>query len=76
MGTPWKNKWKNKYCGISKGRLRPGKDKNGLGYSIFLECSHGFYRSVLTEWVKKCPKSKPTCPICRKEFSSDIVFKK
>ena len=64
----WKKKWDNQICGITKGRLRPGSNKDGLSHSIFLKCTHGFYRSVLIEWVKNCPSEIPTCPICRGEF--------
>ena len=64
----WKKKWFEKICGITKTRLRPGKNKNGLPYSIFLSCSHCFYRSVLLEWIKNCPHEIPTCPICRQNI--------
>lgn len=64
----WKKKWKDKVCGITNARLRPGKNKHGDSYSVFLECNHGFYRSVLNEWVKNCPTFPPTCPLCRQEF--------
>lgn len=70
----WKNKW-NKTCGITKGRLRPGKNKYDLSYSVFLDCSHGFYRSALIEWIKNCPSENPTCPICRKEFKLNSILK-
>ena len=64
----WYKKWKDKICGITQTRLRPGKNKHGESYSIYLDCSHGFYRSVLIEWVKNCPSKMPTCPICRQVF--------
>lgn len=66
----WKKKWENKICGITHTRLRPGKNKDGLTYTVFLDCNHGFYRSVLEEWIKNCPINPPTCPICRHSFSS------
>jgi hypothetical protein len=72
--TFWKKKWHNKVCGITQSRLRPGKNKYGLSYSIFLDCNHGFYRSALTEWIRKCPSENPTCPICRSEFESICVL--
>lgn len=72
----WKNKWKDQVCGITKSRLRPGKNKYNLSYSIFLDCTHGFYRSVLTEWIKNCPTENPTCPICRKPFDIISVLSK
>ena len=65
----WKRVWKDKECGITNTRLRPGKNKYGLSYSIFLNCKHGFYRKVLVEWVKNCPKEEPTCPLCRRIFN-------
>jgi hypothetical protein len=70
----WEKKWKDKICGITKSRLRPGKNKYGLSYSVFLDCSHGFYRSVLNEWVKNCPLEYPTCPLCRKVFKYEICY--
>ena len=63
----WAKKW-NQPCGITHSRLRPGRNKNGVSYSVFLDCSHGFYRSVLIEWIKNFSMSLPTCPICRKKF--------
>ena len=69
----WKNKWKGKVCGITKCRLRPGKNKHGVSYSVFLDCKHGFYRTVLIEWIKNCPSEHPTCPICRNEFSVSTI---
>ena len=60
----WEKNWKDKTCGISYTRLRPGKNKFGLSYSVFLKCKHGFYRKVLIEWIKNCPSENLTCPIC------------
>lgn len=71
----WKNKWKEKICGITQTRLRPGKNKYGQSYSVFLQCTHGFYRSTLIEWIKNCPTPCPTCPICRVEFNSNSILK-
>ena len=65
----WK-RWENRICGITHTRLRPGKNKKGLSYSVFLPCEHGFYRSALNEWIKRCPKDNATCPMCRKKFGS------
>lgn len=64
----WRKKWENKVCGITHTRLRPGKNKDGLSYSVFLPCKHGFYRSVLDKWIKTSPKDSTTCPLCRKKF--------
>ena len=66
----WKSKWEKQLCGITKTRLRPGKNKNGLSYVIFLHCNHGFYRSVLKEWIKHCPTMFTTCPTCRRVFEN------
>ena len=58
----WDKKWgKDKFCGINKTRLRPGKDKFGFRHSIYLSCGHGFYRKAIGEWFKR----KETCPVCR-----------
>ena len=64
----WQKKWNGEVCGITHGRLRPGLNKKGIPFSIFLECNHGFYRSAIIEWIKVCHPNNPTCPICRKEF--------
>ena len=64
-GPFWKKYGKNQLCGISHSRLRPGKDKYGNKYVIFLECKHGFYRKPLNMWIKH----SNTCPICRKPIS-------
>lgn len=69
----WKKKWENQFCGVTKTRLRPGKNKNMLSYTVFLNCGHGFYRTVLKEWVKTCPSYIPTCPLCRKMFDPNII---
>lgn len=66
----WRKKWSGKICGITQSRLRPGFNKHGYSYSVFLECSHGFYRSVLIEWIKNCPTNEVTCPICRTVLTS------
>ena len=70
----WRKKWYGQICGISKGRLSPGTNKDGLSNIVFLNCKHGFYRSVLIEWVKNCPHEKPTCPICRTEFNYNSIM--
>jgi hypothetical protein len=68
LTTFWDKKWNGKICGITHGRLRPGKNKHGIPYCVFLDCNHGFYLSVIKEWVKNCYPEKPTCPVCRKTF--------
>ena len=69
----WKNKW-NKTCGITRSRLRPGKNKYGISYSVFLNCNHGFYRNALIEWIKNCPSENPTCPMCRKIIEVNSIL--
>jgi hypothetical protein len=70
MKPYWSKKWgKDKICGITHSRLRPGKNKRGISYTIKLNCNHSFYRSVLLEWVKSfINKGDPTCPLCRVPF--------
>ena len=70
----WKIKWDDKICGITKSRLRPGKNTEGLSYTVFLDCTHGFYRSVLLEWIKHCPTDNLTCPICRKHININSLY--
>lgn len=71
----WSRKYgKDKICGISLVRLRPGKNKEGFPYIVTLPCEHSFYRKALIEWIKKC--NEPTCPICRTSFEAAICFLK
>lgn len=70
----WKKKWKDKICGITHSRLRPGKNKQGQPYSVFLGCKHGFYRSVIIEWVKQCNTDIVTCPICRTNIDMNTII--
>lgn len=74
--TPWWSKkyGKNSICAITNTRLRPGKNKNKLSYSLFLPCKHGFYRSAILQWVLAKPTEIPTCPLCRMEFDPLLVF--
>lgn len=74
--SPW---WANKYgkgriCAITNTRLRPGKNKYGQRYAIFLSCRHGFNRKALMSWVLARPAETPTCPLCRKGFDPLLVF--
>jgi hypothetical protein len=72
----WSKKYgKNSICAISNTRLRPGKNKYNLSYSIFLPCKHGFYRSALIQWVLINPNNTPTCPLCRQCFDPLITFR-
>lgn len=72
MSKPnWDKKWgKNAICPITQCRLRPGRNKKGIPYTIALPCKHRFYRSALTTWVEKlCRKNQtPSCPLCRKRI--------
>jgi hypothetical protein len=74
--TPWWSKkyGKNSICAITNTRLRPGKNKYGQNYSLYLPCNHGFYRSALVSWVLTKPHQTPTCPLCRREFDPIVVF--
>lgn len=78
MAIWWDKKWgKNKVCGITFSRLRPGKSNDGYSYVIYLKCNHGFYRKPLGEWVIKCIREyekEPSCPICRKKFSVNLML--
>ena len=69
----WKKRWEEQVCGITKTRLRPRKNKDGLSYTVFLDCNHGLYRSPLKEWIKICPTYVPTCPICRTMFNPESI---
>lgn len=64
---PWYfKKWgKDKICGITQTRLRPGKDKYGIPYVVKLSCSHSFYTNALFEWSI----NNSTCPNCREPFN-------
>ena len=64
-GPFWKKYGKDKVCGITHCRLRPGKDSNGQPHVIFLKCGHGFYRKPLELWFNK----SKLCPMCRKEVT-------
>ena len=66
-------KWgKDKICGITQARLRPGKDKYGISYTTKLKCGHYFYTKPLVEWSYK----NSSCPICRNPFNLlETVFK-
>lgn len=66
MNKLWyEKKWgKDKICGITLTRLRPGKNSYGLSYVTKLDCEHSFYTKPLIEWSKL----NHTCPLCRKEF--------
>lgn len=66
MTSWWNTKWNNdNICGITHTRLRPGKNKNGLPYTIRLKCSHRFYMNPLLHWLER----SSTCPCCRRSIS-------
>lgn len=72
----WKEKWgSDKICGITHSRIRPGKSKYGLPYSVKLSCGHYFYTNALIEWIKT---DHSTCPMCRKDINiyEEILGKK
>ena len=63
----WDKKYgKNSFFGITKSRLRQGKDKEGNSYVCKLPCKHYFYRKAIQQWILNSPN--PTCPLCRKSF--------
>ena len=76
MSKPfWDKKWgKDNRCAITCSRLRPGQDKNGLSYTIELECGHRFWRKALVRW---CVESSVNinigehvkCPVCRADIN-------
>jgi hypothetical protein len=71
----WEKKWgKDKLCGITHTRLRPGKNKNEIPYIVTLKCKHSFYRTVLIEWCNYCTSDEPTCPSCREVFNVLDIF--
>ena len=77
MAKPfWNRKWdKTNKCPITQTRLRPGKNKWGIPYTIRLNCGHRFCRSAIFNWVKK--SQIPTCPMCRgKIFLIDLITNK
>lgn len=71
----WEKKWgKDKLCGITHTRLRPGKNRNGISYTVTLKCNHSFYSKALIEWCKHCTSEEPTCPSCRASFNVFEIF--
>lgn len=65
--------WDKKYgkeskCAITLTRLRPGKNKNKIPYSIFLHCGHGFNRNALMNMIKFKYGEIHKCPLCRANF--------
>jgi len=67
----WDRKWgTDKICGIFHTRLRPGKNKDEMTYSVFLKCGHGFCRTAITKWIN----TKMNCPICRRNIDPIELF--
>ena len=61
----WNKKFgKNAICPITLTRLRSGKNKNGIPYTITSSCNHTFYRSAFLNWLQ----NHNTCPVCRKNI--------
>ncbi len=60
----WSARWgKDKICPITYSRLRPGRSRDGIPYTIELQCTHRFCRKALLNWV--LTNDQPTCPLCR-----------
>lgn len=69
----WDRKYgKESICGITCIRLRPGCNKKGISYCVYLPCEHGFYRSAIQKWAIK--HRVATCPVCRQEFRKSLVL--
>lgn len=68
---PWWNKkyGKEAICAITRTRLRPGRNKLGKKYSVFLSCGHGFCRTALLKMYLTTADNR--CPLCRKIF--DVI---
>ena len=65
----WNKKYgKNAICAITLTRLRPGKNKEGIPYTITTPCGHTFYRSAFNNWLN----DHNTCPVCRKNLKNNI----
>ena len=72
----WNKKWgKDKICPISHTRLRPGKNKDGLSYTIMLKCKHMYYRQALKNWYLSNNQNNNNCPICRTKFKWNDILK-
>ena len=58
----WRKKWgRDKICGITQARLRPGYNKAGESYTLMLTCGHRYYRKGILKWIEE----ENTCPVCR-----------
>ena len=72
----WDAKWnKDNICGISHARLRPGKTKSGIPYTIQLNCNHRFYTNCLLHWMS-VKKGEVRCPCCRRPFTLQDMINK
>ncbi len=68
MPAYWNRKWgKDAICPITHTRLRPGKNKYEVPYTIRLVCGHRFVRSALIKWIQEGPVDQ-SCPMCRKRI--------
>ena len=73
MPTFWNKSWgRDKICPISLTRIRPGKNKHGISYTISLKCGHIFWRKSLLKWYSS--RDSSTCPVCRKSISIQDLF--
>ena len=70
----WSKYGKDKICGITRTRLRPGKNKYEETYTVFLPCKHGFCRSALKNYVLTYPTQDLICPMCRRVYSPLLAF--
>lgn len=62
----WNKKYgKGKICPITHTRLRPG-------YTVFLNCKHGFCKSALRNMY--ITTGKLECPMCRRPFERNRIF--
>ncbi len=69
----WNKKWGTGHiCGITRTRLRQGKNRAGAHYVTRLKCKHAFYTKALDEWIKRCPTVPATCPCCRKVIVQEL----
>ncbi len=68
----WDRKYgKNRVCGITLKRIRPGVDKDGYKKFLFLPCKHGFDRIAILTYIFNT--TEYSCPTCRKVFNP-LIF--
>ena len=65
----WDKKYgKDRICAITRTRLRPGKNKDGMSRTVFLPCKHGFKRYALIQMIAANETDFLSCPLCRKRY--------